>query len=86
MFNELRIMQRFTNTFSIRFYCRASRVGSDGTFPIELAINLQGERFISHLLRKAKPKEFEKLMCALPPWAEGLPLKAEGWRGTRDKK
>ena len=40
-------MQRFTNTFSIKFYCRASRVASDGTSPIELAINLQGERFRS---------------------------------------
>lgn len=55
-------MQRFTNTFSIRFYCRPSRVCADGTSPIELAINLQGERFISHLPRRAKPKEFEKLM------------------------
>ena len=55
-------MQRFTNTFSIRFYCRPSRVGVDGTSPIELAINLQGERIISYLPRRAKPKEFEKLM------------------------
>ena len=55
-------MKRFTNTFSIKFYCRPSRVGADGTSPIELAINLQGERFISYLPRRAKPKEFEKLM------------------------
>ena len=55
-------MQRFTNTFSIKFYCRASRVAADGTAPVELAINLQGERFISHLPRRAKPNEFEKLM------------------------
>ena len=31
MFNKLRILQRFTNTFSIRFYCRASRAGSSLT-------------------------------------------------------
>ncbi len=37
-------------------------MASDGISPIELAINLQGERFISYLPRRAKPKEFEKLM------------------------
>jgi len=31
-------------------------------------------------------KEFEDLLCDLPPWAEGLPIKAEGWRAKRFKK
>lgn len=31
-------------------------------------------------------KEFEALMAATDPWAEGLPVAAEGWVGTRYRK
>lgn len=31
-------------------------------------------------------EEFAKIMCEIPAWAPGFPIKAEGWRGKRYKK
>ena len=31
-------------------------------------------------------EEFISIMCDIPKWAEGCPIKAEGWKGKRYKK
>ena len=35
---------------------------------------------------KGSVQEFAKLVSAIEPWAEGMPVKAEAWRGTRYRK
>lgn len=37
-------------------------------------------------LKKANLKEFESLMAEVPAWAEGLPVKVEGWAEPRYRK
>ena len=60
-------MKHFTNTFSIGFYCRPSRTSSKGGCPIQMGINLQGERYFVSLPRKADPKQFKKMMASQLP-------------------
>ena len=35
---------------------------------------------------KGNVEEFENLMATIKPWAEGCPVKAEGWTGFRYRK
>ena len=60
-------MSRFTDTFSVGFYCRPSRKTQKGGSPIQMGINLQGERFFVSLTRMANPKQFKKMMASQLP-------------------
>ena len=60
-------MKRFTDTFSVGFYCQPSRKSPKGGSPIQMSINLQGERFFVSLPRKADPKRFKKMMVSQQP-------------------
>lgn len=60
-------MKRFTDTFSVGFYCRPSKKTAKGTSPIQMGINLQGERFFVSLPRMAIPKQFKKMMASQLP-------------------
>lgn len=60
-------MSHFTDTFSVGFYCRPSRVSTKGGCPIQMSINLQGERFFVSLPRRADPKQFKRIMLSQVP-------------------
>lgn len=45
-------------TFSISYYCRASKAGKNGLAPIELGITINGTRKFINLPRKCSPKIF----------------------------
>ena len=52
-------MQRFTNTFSIKFYCRKTKMNKKGLAPVEMGLNIQGERLFVGINRLANPKTYE---------------------------
>lgn len=60
------------------------RIEATGIWEIVLSVHdeLIGER----LENTVSVDEFCRLMSELPDWADGLPVKAEGWSGTRYKK
>lgn len=60
-------MDHFTDTFSVGFYCRPSRKSPKGGSPVQMGINLQGERFFVSLPRMANPKQFKKMMASQLP-------------------
>lgn len=47
-------------TLSIKFYCRQSKKGRNGEAPIELGINVGGDRFFVNLPVRCKPKHLNK--------------------------
>ena len=51
---------RLRATLSIKFYCRETKAGKNGEAPIELGVNVDGDRFFTNLPRKCKPKELSK--------------------------
>lgn len=60
------------------------RIEDTGIWQIVLSVHdeLLGERDTN----KGSLEQFCELMSELPPWAEGCPIKVEGWSGERYKK
>lgn len=50
------------STLSVNFYCRTSKKGKDGLSPVEMGVNVNGERFFVNLPRRADSRSFQRLM------------------------
>lgn len=50
------------STLSVNFYCRNSKKGKDGLSPVEMGVNVNGERFFVNLPRRADCRSFQRLM------------------------
>lgn len=55
-------MPTILKTMSIRFYCRESKRRANGKSPVEMAINIDGNRLLTHLPRKEEPEVFDRLV------------------------
>ena len=60
-------MQRLTYCVSVNFYCRASKLGKDNLAPVEMGVNVNGERFFCNLPHRYEPKAFSKLFNQRQP-------------------
>lgn len=69
-------MSIHVKALSVRFYCRESKRRSDGRSPIEMSVNLGGERFFTRPSRKERPENFNRLLKQRKPNALKDYLKA----------
>ncbi len=51
-------------TFSVQFYCRASKADKKGFAPVELSLVINGKRTYLKLQRKERPEDFQKAMSS----------------------
>lgn len=50
------------STLSVNFYCRTSKKGKDNLSPVEMGVNVNGERFFINIPRRADSRSFQRLM------------------------
>lgn len=58
----------------------------EGPYPYDIVLSVHDELVAEVDEDKGSLDEFIGLLTQLPKWAEGFPIKAEGWRGKRYRK
>jgi DNA polymerase len=80
------LFQSYIQAICREIMCEAMLRLEDNGFPINGTVHDEIFTVLDEEEAIAREQEFEDLMTAVPPWADGFPIDAGGWMGRRYRK